>query len=151
MNKRNIASLRSQIAKNIKQQKDDINLRNKNSKIELVETFKKRKQEKMQEGIREYIQKAASTHNSFKQRHQKSKDYQKQQNRNQTILRRQYASRIKEVQKKNVLDQKEMKRLDKLEELALHKLNDTMMVHNYVQSRYENVIWPGTSISANIG
>ena len=46
---------------------------------------------------------------------------------------------------------KKLKKMEETELSVMDQLQNTTMIHNYMQSRFEEAFWPGLSISTNLG
>lgn len=137
-NKKKIASLREQIANNIKEQKSKVLFRNKHSKVELDEIYIKRKQEAVENNIKEYTSKAMSTLQQFKAQQHRAMKNQRMQSNHRNELKRKYLAKINQEERRTKRNNLKIKKLEEIETSALDQLKNTTMLHNYVKSRFED-------------
>ena len=99
----------------------------------------------------DYANKAMTTLHHFKVQHERALQRERNQSNNLSRVREKYMSKIKDIETITKAKQRKIKKLEEAELSILNQLKNTTMLHNYVQSKFEEAFWPGLSISSHFG
>lgn len=66
-------------------------------------------------------------------------------------IRQNYLNKLRNIESITKRKKNQIKRLEEVESSVMTQLKNTTMLHNFVQSRFEEEFWPGLSISSNVG
>jgi hypothetical protein len=92
-----------------------------------------------------------ATLHHFKSQHEKAIKKEQIRDSQRNRVRQKYLSKMRNQEQITKHKKKKLKRLEEAELSVMDQLKNTTMIHNYMQSKFEEAFWPGLSISTNLG
>lgn len=104
----------------------------------------------IEENIQDYSRKALSTLHRLKHKRSINEEKRILRDIKRNEVREKYLSKIHDIEETAQLNKDRLKELEKVESETMQKLKNTAIMHDYIQSRFQDAFWPGLHITPSI-